>query len=116
MMSKWGCYLDNKNAIIKIIYNLLSILTYPFPDNFFAQILNKICKNSKGKLMGVLVFHKYNREIMPKEIYDGNITVEFEKHKFNAMKRYEEYLNNLYIDYKKEDKKEGHKHFKAYWK
>ncbi len=116
MMSQWGCYLDNRNIIIKIIYKILSIITSPLPKNFFAKIINNICKKRKGKLMGVLVFHKHNREIMKKDIFDETIKIEFEKHKFTTIKKYEEYLNNLYIDYKKEDKKEGHKHLKAYWK
>ena len=117
MMSQWGCYLDNKNIFIKIIYKILSIITNIFPKNYFASIMNNICKNKrKGNLMGVVCFHKYNREIMDRNIFDDKEEVIFSKHKFYGIKRYEEYLNNLYIDYKKEDNKEGHKHFRAYWR
>ena len=66
--------------------------------------------------MGVVCFHKHMREIMDKSIFDNKKEVLFEGHKFNGIKRYEEYLNNLYIDYKKDDGIRGHKYFKAYWK
>ena len=42
---------------------------------------------------------------MDKSIFDNKKEVLFEGHKFNGIKRYEEYLNNLYIDYKKDDGK-----------
>lgn len=119
MMSTWGCYLDNRNIIIKIIYKMLSILTSVFPKNFFAKLINYICKKNnkeKYKLMGVVCFHKHNREIMDKNIFNKNTKVIFEEYKFNTMKDYEKYLNNLYIDYKKDDNNHGHKHFDAYWK
>ena len=117
MMSQWGCYLDDKNIFVKIIYIIISIITSIFPRNYFANVMNNIYKKKKnGNLMGVVCFHKYNREIMDRSIFNDVIEVEFEKNKFYGIKRYHEYLNNLYIDYKVDDGKRGHKHFEAYWK
>lgn len=119
MMSTWGCYLDDKNIFIKIIYKILSIITYIFPRNFFAKLMDNICKrNNKDKynLMGVICFHKYKREIMDKDIFKNKIKVTFEGYKFTTMKEYHKYLNNLYIDYNIDNSDHGHKHFDAYWK
>ena len=119
MMSKWGCYLDKRNILIKFIYKLVSIITLPIPSNYFAKILNKICsKYSINSCLksGIVVHYRYYNELVDSSIFDKRVKILFEGNKFYAPKKYVEYLKSLYGNYYEEDEHETKKHFRAYWK
>ena len=119
MYSQWGLYLSKRNIIIKLAYKLLSILTFIFPKNFFAKIVNKMCrKNSlyRCKTAGVICHYKTKKEIVDSSFFKENTQVYFENNKYNAPKEYKKYLDILYGKYKEKTHHIGHKHFKAYWK
>ena len=119
MMSQWGCYLKNRSIFIKIIYKLLSIITTPFPKNFFAKILDNICKKYSlynYKKSGIVCHYRFNREIVDSEIFMAKTVINFEKNEFYAPKENIRYLKSLYGDYEKEDNHINHSYFKAYWK
>lgn len=119
MMSRWGCYLDKRNMIIKVIYKIVSICTMPFPNNFFAKILNRICRKcdiNKCKKTGIVVHYRKYSELVDSSIFDKRVKVKFEGSMFYAPKRYDEYLRSLYGDYFVEDEHECKEHFRAYWK
>jgi len=119
MMSKWGCYLDNRNILIKMVYKIISICTLPFPNNFFAKILNDICKKYSIDdccKSGIVVHYRKKRELVDSSIFDKRKKVLFEKNKFYAPSKYDEYLKSLYGDYFKDDNHECKDHFRAYWK
>lgn len=119
MMSKWGCYLDKRNIFVKIIYRIVSIVTFPFPRNFFAKMLNKICKKydfNVCKKSGIVVHYRKNSELVDSSFFNDRVKVVFEGEKFYAPKKYDEYLKCLYGDYFVEDDYEMKEHFRAYWK
>lgn len=119
MMSQWGCYLDNRNILVKIIYKVISFCTMLIPRNYFAKLLNKICKKykvSNCKKSGIVVHYRKNYELVDSSIFDKRVKVKFEKSMFYGPKRYDDYLKSLYGNYYNEDKHDGHKHFVAYWK
>lgn len=119
MMSQWGCYLDNRNLLVKIIYKIISFITHPFPKNFFAKILNNICKKHSlncCKKAGITCHYRFKKEIVDSEIFKQRDVLIFEGYKFYVPKNYKEYLKQLYGDYIKEDNHVNHKHFRAYWK
>ena len=119
MMSQWGCYLDNRNILIKIIYKFISFITYPFPKNFFAKILNNICKKhslNNCKKSGIVCHFKSNKEIVQSDIFKSRKLVDFENHKFYGPRLHSKYLKSLYGDYEVEDTHINHSHFRAYWK
>lgn len=58
------------------------------------------------------------REIIPSEVFEEVVEIEFEKEKFNAPAGYDTYLQSLYGDYKQDpplEKQKTHHSFKAYW-
>ena len=119
MMSQWGCYLKNRNIIIKIIYKITRFFTRLLPNNFFAKIVNNICRKYKienCKNSGIVCHYRYKNEIMDSNIFKEDTEVFFENKKFKTIKQYHKYLNNLYGDYTKEDEHNNHKYFRAYWK
>ena len=119
MMTQWGCYLQNRNILVKIIYNFTSIFTRLLPNNFFAKTVNNICKMYKidnCTKSGVVCHYRHKSEIMDSNIFKQDTEVIFEKHQFKTIKQYEKYLNNLYGDYTQDDEHNNHQHFKAYWK
>lgn len=119
MMTQWGCYLQKRNIIIKTIYNITSIFTRILPNNFFAKIINNICKKhdiNNCKKSGIVCHYRYNSEIMDSDIFKESTKVIFEKYEFTTVKKYDKYLTNLYGDYQKEDDHSNHLHFRAYWK
>lgn len=119
MMSKWGCYLDNRNFIIKFGYKIVSFITIPFSYNLFPKIVNKICMKHSiddSQKTGVVVHYRNKKELVDSSLFDTRIKWLFEDEKFYIPERYDEYLKALYGDYYKEDECCGHKHFKAYWK
>lgn len=118
-MSKWGCYLENRNVFEKILYKITSVFTYVFPNNFFAKMVDRICKKysmEEYNKAGIVCHYKYDRELMNSDIFKRSVMVKFRDKKFPAPKEYKEYLNNLYVDYTKDDEKKSHKNFYAYWK
>lgn len=119
MMSKWGCHLDKRNILVKIIYKIISILTIPIPRNYFAKVLNNICKkhtiNNCDK-SGIVVHYRKYCELVDSSIFDKRVKVIFEDYKFYAPQKYDEYLRSLYGNYYEEDTHETKNHFIAYWK
>lgn len=119
MLSQWGCYLEERNILIKFIYKILSFVTYPFPKNFFAKKLNNICSkyhmNDYSKV-GVVCHYKSSREIVGANFFKEQVDINFEGYYFLAPKKYKEYLKKIYGDYKEKKHHAGHKHFRAYWK
>ena len=119
MMSQWGCYLKNRSVLTKIIYKILSVVTNPFPKNFFAKILNSICKKYSleiCKKSGIVCHYRFNGEIVDSNIFKAKTVITFEENKFYAPKAYKKYLKNLYGDYENEDEHTNHSYFRAYWK
>lgn len=119
MMSKWGCYLDNRNIFVKIVYKLVSIITKPFPNNYFAKILNRICRKysmKKYSKCGVIVHYRKKNEIVDSEIFNSRIRVLFENYEFYAPRLYDKYLKMLYGDYYEDTGHDNHSHFRAYLK
>ena len=119
MMSKWGCYLDKRNKVTKIMYKIISFITKPIPSNYFAKLLNKIC--SKYKITncnkaGIVVHYRKNCELVDSSIFNKRIKVLFEGNMFYAPYEYDKYLKSLYGNYYIEDEHESKKHFRAYWK
>lgn len=118
-MSKWGCYLEKRNIFEKVLYKTASIFTYIFPNNFFAKLVDRICKKhsmEECNKAGIVCHYKYDREIMDSDIFKKTVIVNFRDKKYPAPKEYKKYLNNLYVDYTKEEEKKPHKNFYAYWK
>lgn len=119
MMSKWGCHLDKRNLLIKIGYKIVSFLTLPFPNNFFAKILNRVCRKysiNDCEKSGIVVHYRKYCELVDSSIFNRRTKVTFEGNKFYAPARYDEYLKSLYGDYFIEDEHESKVHFRAYWK
>lgn len=119
MMSQWGCWLKNRSMLIKIIYRTLSFITYPFPKNFFAKILNNICKKyslNNYKKAGIVCHFKSRKEIVDAGFFKKKVTIIFEGHKFYAPKLYKVYLKKIYGDYIEKEHNIGHRYFRAYWK
>lgn len=119
MMTQWGCHLKKRNILTKIIYNIISFFTRLLPNNFFAKIVNKICKKHKindCKQSGIVCHYKHKGEIMDSNIFEEKTEVIFEKTQFRTVKNYHEYLTNLYGNYKEEDEHPNHTYFRAYWK
>ena len=119
MMSKWGCHLDKRNIFVKIIYKIVSIITIPIPNNYFARLLNKICRKyslENCKKSGVIVHYRKNKEIVSSSIFDKRKKFIFEGSEFYGPKMYDEYLKALYDNYYEEDNHDYNKHFVAYWK
>ena len=119
MYSQWGCYLKERNIFVKIIYKLISIITLPFPKNFFAKIVDKICKNhsiNACKKSGIVCHYKNNKDLVSSSYFKKKETIEFEGHTFYAPKSYKKYLKELYGEYEERDHTIGHKYLKAYWK
>lgn len=119
MMTQWGCYLTNRNILVKSIYNFTSIFTRMLPNNFFAKIVDKQCQKysiNNCKNGGVVCHHKSNKEIMDTSIFQHSILIEFEGNNYPAVQDYKIYLNNLYGDYTKDQGRMSHSHFRAYWK
>lgn len=59
------------------------------------------------------------KEILPYDIYKDYIYIDFENRQFSAIKRYDEYLSNIYGDYMQLppiEKQVTHHSFKAYYK
>lgn len=119
MMSKWGCYLDNRNIIVKFGYKIISLLTFPFPRNFFAKILNSICKKYSiydYAKSGIVVHYRKNNEIVDSSVFSRRVRVIFEGNNFYGPKLYDNYLRSLYGDYNVDDDHDYNVHFRAYWK
>lgn len=119
MMSKWGCYLDKRNLVVKIIYKILSFCTLLVPSNFFAKVLNKICSKysiNKCSKSGIVVHYRKMNELVDSRIFKKRVKVLFCGYEFYAPYMYDEYLTSLYGNYYLEDDHESKEHFRAYWK
>ena len=82
-------------------------------------MVDRICKKysmEEYNKAGIVCHYKYDRELMNSDIFKRSVMVKFRDKKFPSPKEYKKYLNNLYIDYTKEDEKSRHKNFCAYWK
>lgn len=119
MLSQWGCYLDKRSIFVKFGYKIVSFCTKPFPKNFFAKILNKVCMKYSIKdcnIAGIVVHYRKYSELVKSDIFDKRVKVIFEGEEFYAPKNYDEYLRLLYGNYYEEDEHEYKEHFRAYWK
>ena len=119
MLSKWGCYLKKRNLFIKVMYKIISFITKPIPANYFAKILNNICRKysiKDYKKSGIVVHYRKECELVDSKIFDKRVKVLFEGNKFYAPYRYDDYLKSLYGDYFVEDEHETKEFFRAFWK
>ena len=68
------------------------------------------------------VVHLYDAQlykIMPKDVFEELMLIDFEGRKFYAPKNYHEYLTTYYGDYMKlppVEKRQSHHFYEAYWK
>lgn len=119
MYSQWGCYLKGRKLLTKIIYKTISIILFPFPKNFFARVVDNICKRhslDKCKKAGIVCHYKHNKDLVCSSYFKKRSTLEFERHTFFVPKMYKKYLKELYGDYEERNHRVGHKYLKAYWK
>lgn len=71
------------------------------PVGFWQWWAKKMTKKYKpdSKLVHIPTGIRYNREVLPREVFDGSIEMDFEDTKFLVPVGYDKYLSNLYGDY-----------------
>lgn len=116
-------YIEFDKNIRRIILNIVIWLCKIVGTKTFIKIINNRSSKfdfDKSEYIGVSVVPYYgNKERIKKDIYIGEVMVEFEDTYFVAPKGYKQYLTNLYGDYMQlppEDKRISHHQFEAYWR
>lgn len=99
-------------------YSVISFVTLPLGYTFYAKFLDKISSRSKrGKYIGILYKNPY--KCFDAKLFDEIAEYVFEGYTFTSVKNYDDYLTNLYGDYRKDlpiDKRYSHHQIKAYWR
>jgi len=100
---------------IKMVYSRLT-------RKMYFDAIGRLCMKHSfedSKFAGATMGQYREREILPKEAFDGVTSIEFEGDTFSAPVGWEAYLKSLYHDYMQlppEEKRVTHHSFKAYWK
>jgi lipopolysaccharide cholinephosphotransferase len=100
---------------IKMVYSRLT-------RKMYFDAIGRLCMKHSfedSKFAGATMGQYREREILPKEAFDGVTGIEFEGDTFSAPVGWEAYLKSLYHDYMQlppEEKRVTHHSFKAYWK
>ncbi len=112
---------DSARPIKRIVKGFAMASVKLLGSNFFIRrIINESNKKNRNisDFCGCKSWCIYGeREIIPTEVFNATVDVEFEGEKFPAPVGYDEYLRCLYGDYKKDppiDKQKTHHSFVAY--
>jgi len=113
---------SKKRALIKqITISICRILLRPISLNYIARKIDKHAKtisNRTEAFAGNLVWGYGSREVMDASVFSQLVDIQFEHYSFKIMKRYDEYLRNIYGDYMEyppEEKRVLKHAFTAYW-
>ena len=118
-----GCFLSkfistkDKSIFKQLIIRLCKLMGY----EFFYKRLKNIVKQETiagGEYMGCLMWPIYGKkEIIPRNVFQDTIEIEFEGEKFPAPIGYDSYLRSLYGSYEKDppiEKQKTHHSYTAY--
>lgn len=106
-----------KTLTIALLQMILSIIPYRYVIGKICNLMKKYDYESSK-----YVVHLYDAQlykIMPKDVFEELMLIDFEGRKFYAPKNYHEYLTTYYGDYMKlppVEKRQSHHFYEAYWK
>lgn len=115
-----GNYGRGRNIITTIVRNVLIFFSKLKGARNICLKMQQIAEKSNGcnESCGCVVWPIYGeREIVPKEVFDATVEVEFEGEKFPAPEGYDVYLRSLYGDYENDppvERQKTHHQFRAY--
>ena len=87
----------------RMLVNLLHLLLYPFSSSI-GKRLNKMMKDENACETDYFVSFSvwyWKQKLIPKELFDEYVDVEFEGRMYFALSGYDRYLRDLYSDYMK---------------
>lgn len=111
-----------KNPIKYVVWSAIIVLLKFLGSKYFIKQIIRITRNrpdSEHHYLGCKSWCIYGeREIVPANVFEDSVEVEFEGEIFNAPVGFDTYLRMLYGDYEKDppiDKQKTHHAFVAYW-
>ena len=114
---------NKPSVVIKNIYRYpIWLICRCISFRKFLKLIDKNAMKHKTKdsnFVACSVAGYGKKEILPSQVFDKTIMINFENEEFNAPIGYEIYLSNLYGDYMKlppKEKRISHHKFKAWWK
>lgn len=109
-----------RTPVRRIFKQIAAIFCKIVGANYFVKCLGQNAKKyySDNTMLGCVIWPVYGeREIIPSEVFDGSIEVEFEGDTFPAPIGYDIYLRSLYGEYEQDpppNKQKSHHIFEAY--
>ena len=87
----------------KIVYRCISVISKLFSKDFLVRILNKNMVRYRGslseKITNLCGYYGYEKETVPRRLFDSVEECEFEGAVFFRISAYDEYLNHIYGNY-----------------
>lgn len=112
---------DSRHPLKRFVKGILMIFAKMKGSAYYVRKLMKDARKHPyegSKYLGGKAWNVYgNRDILPAEVFDHPIEVEFEGHKFWGPVGYDAFLSSLYGNYLPEpppEKRKTHHNFKAY--
>lgn len=112
---------DSRSFVKRVIKLGFMIASKIFGSRYFIKKIMDTCRRdgcTSPKFLGCKSWCIYGeREIIPADVFESTVEVEFESRSFPAPAGYDTYLRSLYGDYKQDpppDKQKTHHLFKAY--
>ena len=118
-----GCVLSKfRDGGNRVFYKrVLIFLCRKLGYQFFHKRLESLVQKESARVVthgGCLMWPVYGaREVLPMEVFENTVEIEFEGEKFPAPIGYDTYLRSLYGDYEKDppvEKQKSHHRFTAY--